>query len=157
MLLKPNSGIGELIFGQSESDVRQILGFPDIIDESWDNKEELVYQYYRHKLSLYFYLEEGGKLGYIKCTNPNLRFKDYKLIQQNVSTVKNVITGSSTYNWEEEHYEFYQTYFSAKHWITLVVKYNEVIELEAGIPYLNKNRHDWNQTKMLMIDQNVLQ
>jgi hypothetical protein len=156
MLLKPNTGIGELIFGQSEHDVRQILGFPDIIDESWENKNELVYQYYKHKLSIYFYMDEGGKLGYIKCANPRLKFANQEIIHQNISVVKNAVIGSSTVNWDEEHCEFHQTYFSVQHWITLIARYNEVIEIEIGVPYLNNNRHDWSRTESLAEVQNLI-
>lgn len=155
MILKPTLGIGELYFGQTQYEVKQIFGFPNIIDESWENKNELVYQYYRHKMSLHFYMEEGGRLGYIKCANPALEYCNKKIIQQDILKVKNIFEALLKTSWEEEPYEYYQTYFVAKHWLTLIVKYNEVIEVEIGIPYLANNKHDWKKANVKVEAHNV--
>ena len=77
MEIKLKEGIDKLKFGMQQKDVIAIYGEPSkkVIDE----EKNILFLYNAHKWQLTFYEDEGFKLGYIICSNPNLTLFSKKI------------------------------------------------------------------------------
>ena len=142
MEIKPKSGVADFIFGMSAEEVVKKLGQPDKIYEDEDDENQLLYQYNKQKLRLTFYQEEDGKLGYIRCSNPALTFQGKPIINVSIEKVKEVF-GNAIPEWEMEDYDFFSTYVNDDNWIVLTVDYDEVTEIELGVPFNNDDEYSW--------------
>ena len=143
MQLHPGQGLGEIVFGSQQADIVSMLGEPDKIFTDEDDDDELIYQYNKLKLRLSFYMTEEGKLGYIRTASPEANFNGEKLIGRPVQEVIDT-TFSDLPGWEEENYDFFDTYLNGENWIVLNSSYDEVTDIEIGVPYNeDDNTYDW--------------
>lgn len=143
MEIKPTFGIGDFTFGMKAEQVVAKLGKPDKMYQDEDDENQLLYQYNKSKLRLTFYQDHDGKLGYIRCANPNLTFQGKPVMNTPIEKVKNEVFGSQIEEWEEEDYDFFVTYVNEDNWIVLNVEYDEVTEIELGVPVKNDDEYDW--------------
>lgn len=132
MELKPYIGIDNLVFGLSEKEILSKLGTPDLIDEAWDDENELIYQYNKQKLRLSFFHKSKNQLCYIRCANENIRFNNHPIIGQDIKTVKSKIFKFEDSSWEIEEYEFFQCHYSQKLNLSINVQYDTVTDIELG-------------------------
>lgn len=79
MDIKLGIGLDNIIFGSTESEIEEILGKPDRIrmDEEYEEFEPML-QFNSIKTRLTFYKNHGGKLGYMRSSNPDLNYKNKK-------------------------------------------------------------------------------
>lgn len=82
--IKSGEGLGQLKFGMSTNQVKQLLGEPDEVETySYETEEgELseTWHYDEHELSISFDEEENWKLVSIAISAPEVTFKGQKLI-----------------------------------------------------------------------------
>ena len=125
-------GIDEIKFGMSEKEVVALLGKADkvVIDEEDDDNP--VYQYNDKRLHLSFYVEEKGKLGYIRCSHPDLEYNGKKIIGEPVSKVLKEVFSDIT-DWEIDNFIIFDTYFSEEKWLELKVDFDIVTTIEIGV------------------------
>ncbi len=112
----------------------------DILDT--DDENQLICEYSDAKITLSYYKNEDGKLGYIRSSNSELLINDLNVIDKDVNEVLTHVD-SNLYSWEEEEYELFKTYFHQDYWLTLNVEYNRVISIELGVPFRDDNHFDW--------------
>jgi hypothetical protein len=143
MEIKPRYGIGDFSFGMKTEDVIQKLGKPDKIYQDEEEEDELLYQYNKLKLKLTFYQDHEGKLGYIRSSHPGLTFKGKPVIQAPIDKVKGEVFGQLIKDWEVEDYNSFVTYISEEHSLVLNVEYDEVTDIELGVPVKNEEEYDW--------------
>ena len=144
MEITPRKGIGEFTFGMTEADVIAKLGKPDkSYEEDDEDEEQLVYQYNKLKLRLTFYMEHGGRLGYIRSANPALTYQGKQLINKPIDTITEGVFASLVQTWKVEDYEFFVTYFTEEYWVVLNTEYDEVTDVELGVPFKNDEEYDW--------------
>lgn len=86
MDIKLGIGLDNIIFGSTESEIEEILGKPDRIrmDEEYEEFEPML-QFNSIKTRLTFYKNHGGKLGYMRSSNPDLSYKNKKIIGKSIS------------------------------------------------------------------------
>jgi len=144
MELKPLFGLGDFTFGMTESDVIRLIGGPDksFLDE--DDENELIYQYNRLKLRLTFYQQENGKLGYIRSSNPELTYLGKGIIGTPIEKAKTEILENLISEWEVEDFDFFSTHFNEKYWIVLNTEYEDVTDVELGVPLDDDDKYKWN-------------
>ncbi len=145
MELKPTIGVDEIEFGMTQTEVSGLLGLPSSVFHEEDEPDHVVHQYDRLKLRLTFYNEEGGKLGYIRSADPDLKFKGAKVIGQPVGTAKDLVVGSGADAWEVDNYQFFDSHFHEGTWLILNVEYGEVTDVEIGVPFKNDEEYDWKR------------
>ncbi|WP_205513159.1 hypothetical protein [Longitalea arenae] len=143
MEIKPKYGIGDFTFGMKADQVVAKLGKPDKMYQDEDDENQVLYQYNQHKLRLTFYQDHDGKLGYIRCSNPKLQFQGKPVMNTPIDKVKDETFSSLIEEWEEEDYDFFVTYVNEENWIVLNVEYDEVTEIELGVPVKNDDEYDW--------------
>ncbi|MBO9201372.1 MULTISPECIES: hypothetical protein [Niastella] len=145
MDIKLKKGIGDFTFGMKAEDVIAKLGKPDRIYEDEEDENELIYQYNKSKLKFTFYQEEDGKLGYIRCANPKLTYQGKPIIQAPAEVVIKDVFGAAIKDWQEEDYNSFVTYISESHWLVINAEYDEVTDIELGVPVKNEEEYDWAQ------------
>lgn len=144
MEIKLGIGLDNIVFGSTESGVEDILGKPDkvILDNEYE-ENETIFQFNSIKSRLTFYNNHGGKLGYIRSSNPDLHYKNNKLIGIPISEAFEIFDEVPKESWQITEYDFWTEYFYEDCWIVLKCNYSEVSEIELGVPFKNKDEYSW--------------
>lgn len=142
MKIQLRQGIDKLRFGMTRPEVEKIFGKPNLEMVDSEDENELIWEYSNEKLRLTFYQNEADRLGYIRCSNSNLTFNDFKIIDKKVVDVKSQIDPNPE-SWENEDYDLFRTYFLERNWLTLYVEYGRVTDIELGVPFKNEDEYDW--------------
>jgi hypothetical protein len=143
MKLNIEIGIGKLRFGFKEDEVKEILGNPDEIKKDENSENRIIWVFNKEKIRLTFYKDEERKLGYIETANPNLTLNEFSIINSNIELVKEEFSKEEIFDWEKEEYHSFTTYFNERFWITFHVKYEEVTDLEIGVPFITEEEYKW--------------
>jgi hypothetical protein len=133
-------GIDDIIFGMTCFEVEEILGKPNREFHNRDNQIELFWEYTDKKLTLTFYEHKGGRLGYIRSSNPNLSISNRKLIDAKIEDIQQFIEENSQ-AWEINEYFSFTSYFFEEQWICLNVKYDRIIDIELGVPFKDEIKY----------------
>ena len=141
MEIKLKYGIDNLLFGMKEQDVTKILGKPDT--QYKDEEENIVFMYNSRKLRLVFYKEEAYRLGYMTTTNPNVKLFTEKVIGKNWSEVYPVLEKNKVKSFETDTSEGMISYFNEENWLFIHVDYNEIVKIEVGAVFSDKDEFDW--------------
>lgn len=141
MEIKLKYGIDNLLFGMKEQDVTKILGKPDT--QYKDEEENVVFMYNARKLRLIFYKEEAFKLGYLTTTNPIVKLFNTSLIGKNWSDVFPVLEKHKVKSFETDTVEGMMSYFNEENWFFVHVDYNEIVKIEVGAVFSDKDEFDW--------------
>ena len=141
MEIKLKYGIDNLLFGMKEQDVTKVLGKPDT--QYKDEEENVVFMYNARKLRLIFYKEEDFKLGYITTTNPDVKLVNTLIIGKNWSEFYPVLEKNKVKTFETDTSEGMMSYFNEENWLFIHVDYNEIVKIEVGAVFSDKDEFDW--------------
>lgn len=141
MEIKLKYGIDNLLFGMKEQDVTKILGKPDT--QYKDEEENVVFMYNARKLRLIFYKEEDFKLGYVTTTNSVVKLFNTTIIEKNWSEVYPVLEKNKVKTFETDTSEGMMSYFNEENWLFIHVDYNEIVKIEVGAVFSDKDEFDW--------------
>ena len=141
MEIKLKYGIDNLLFGMKEQDVTKVLGKPDT--QYKDEEENVVFMYNARKLRLIFYKEEDFKLGYITTTNPDVKLVNTLIIGKNWSEVYKIKKKNKVKTFETDTSEGMMSYFNEENWLFIHVDYNEIVKIEVGAVFSDKDEFDW--------------
>lgn len=141
MEIKLKYGIDNLLFGMKEQDVTKILGKPDT--QYKDEEENVVFMYNSRKLRLIFYKEEDFKLGYLTTTNPMVKLFHTTFMGKNWSDVYPVLEKNKLKSFETDTSEGMVSYFNEENWLFIHVDYNEIVKIEVGAVFSDKDEFDW--------------
>jgi hypothetical protein len=141
MEIKLKYGIDNLLFGMKEQDVTKVLGKPDT--QYKDEEENVVFMYNARKLRLIFYKEEDFKLGYITTTNPVVKLVNTLIVGKNWSEVYPVLEKNKVKTFETDTSEGMMSYFNEENWLFIHVDYNEIVKIEVGAVFSDKDEFDW--------------
>ena len=141
MEIKLKYGIDNLLFGMKEQDVTKILGKPDT--QYKDEEENVVFMYNTRKLRLIFYKEENFRLGYMTTTNPIVKLFNTTVIGKNWSDVFSVLEKNKVKSFETDTVEGMISYFNEENWLFFHVDYNEIVKIEVGAVFSDKDEFDW--------------
>lgn len=142
MDIKLKYGIDNLLFGMKEQDVTKILGKPD--SSYKDEDENVVFVYNSRKLRLTFYKEEDYRLGYMTTSNPIIKLFNTTLIGKNWSEIYPVLEKNKIKSFESDTAEGIVSYFNEENWLFFHVDYNEIVKIELGAVFKEKeDDFDW--------------
>lgn len=142
MEIKLKYGIDNLLFGMKEQDVTKILGKPDT--QYKDEEENVVFMYNTRKLRLTFYKEEDFRLGYMTTSNPVVKLFNTTLIGKNWSEIYPVLEKNKIKSFESDTAEGIVSYFNEENWLFFHVDYNEIVKIELGAVFKEKeDDFDW--------------
>lgn len=142
MRVQFKKGIDNIIFGMSRLDVELVLGKPDREFIDLYNENELISEYTDLKLRITFYLNEGERLGYIRCSHANLKLNGINIIDTKIQEIQEQINANEE-SWEIVSYDSFSTYFLESVWITLLTEYERVTVIELGAPFKSDDKYDW--------------
>lgn len=141
MKINLKSGIGELLFGMKEKDVKAIYGEPSKVYK--DEDKNIIYLYSDLKLRLTFYQDEDMRLGYIVTSNRDLELAGGKIIGHKWADVQKLATDNKVNNFETENFDTADNYFNEANWIIFQVEFDEVVKLELGAVIKPDDEFDW--------------
>ncbi|WP_374400846.1 hypothetical protein [Flavobacterium sp.] len=142
MEIKLKYGIDNLLFGMKEQDVTKILGKPD--SSYKDEDENVIFVYNSRKLRLTFYKEEDYRLGYMTTSNPIIKLFTTTLIGKNWSEIYPVLEKNKIKSFESDTAEGIVSYFNEENWLFFHVDYNEIVKIELGAVFKEKeDDFDW--------------
>ncbi len=141
MKINLKAGIGELLFGMKEKDVKAIYGEPDKKYKDEDNNN--IYLYNTLKLRLTFYQDEDFRLGFITTSNPALELAGHKVIGQRWTDVEKHATDNKIKGFEKENFDLADNYFNEANWIIFQVEFDEVVKVELGAIINANDEFDW--------------
>lgn len=142
MEIKLKYGIDNLLFGMREQDVTKILGKPD--SSYKDEDENVIFVYNSRKLRLTFYKEEDFRLGYMTTSNPIIKLFNTTLIGKNWSEIYPVLEKNKIKSFESDTAEGIVSYFNEENWLFFHVDYNEIVKIELGAVFKEKeDDFDW--------------
>lgn len=141
MKINLKTGIGELLFGMKEKDVKAVYGEPDRIYK--DEDKNVVYLYNALKLRLTFYQDEDFRLGFITTSNPALELAGQKVIGQKWADVEKLATDNKVKGFEKENFDSADNYFNEANWIIFQVEFDEVVKIELGAIIKPDDEFDW--------------
>ena len=141
MEIKLKYGIDNLLFGMKEQDVTKILGKPDT--KYKDEEENVVFMYNARKLRLIFYKEEDFRLGYMTTTNPIVKLFNTTIISKNWSDIFSLLEKNKIKPFETDTVEGMTSYFNEENWLFFHVDYNEIVKIEIGAVFSDKDEFDW--------------
>ena len=143
MIIKPKVGFDNIKFGMFRKDVINILGEPNNVFVDNTDENELRLEWNHLKLRLCFQKDENDRLTYFSSKNVELRFKNQKIIGENIEKATKEIFATIISDWEIEDFQFFKTYFNEDFWLTLRTDFNEIDEFEMGAPFKNENEYNW--------------
>lgn len=142
MEIKLKYGIDNLLFGMKEQDVTKILGKPD--SSYKDEDENVIFIYNSRKLRLTFYKDEDFRLGYMTSSNPKVKLFNTSLIGKNWSEVFPILEKNKIKSFESDTAEGVVSYFNEENWLFFHVDYNEIVKIELGAVFKEKeDNFDW--------------
>lgn len=142
MEIKLKYGIDNLLFGMKEHDVIKILDKPD--SSYKDEDENVVFIYNSRKLRLTFYKEEDFRLGYMTTSNSMVKLFNTSLIGKNWSEVYPILEKNKVKYFESDTSEGILSYFNEENWLFFHLDYNEIVKIELGAVFKEKeDDFDW--------------
>ena len=140
MKIHLGKGIDNITFGMTCSEVERIMGKPSREFEIPNYDHELFWEYTEKKLTLTFDKHKGGRLGYIRSSNPNLSIAGLKLMDAKVVDIQPNIDAKVS-SWEVTEYFSFTAYFHEANWFCLNGKYGRVTDVELGVPFEKENEY----------------
>lgn len=141
MELKPKYGIDRLLFGMKQKDVESLYGKAD--KQYKDDDKNVILVYNEQKWRLTFYEDENFRLGYVICSNPELRLYGNALIGKEVAQVKQDLLAQHFKIWEQEDFDLAENHFNEDHWLILQSEFGSVVKVEIGAIINNDDEFDW--------------
>ena len=141
MKITLKTGVGELLFGMKEKDVRNIYGEPD--RQYKDEDKNIIWLYNDKKLRLTFYQDEDFRLGYIIVSGRESELFSDHIIGKSWPEVEAAATENGFKGFEKEIFDSVENYFNEANWVIFQVEFNEVIKVELGAIINSKDEFDW--------------
>ena len=141
MKINLKSGVGQLLFGMKEKDVKAIYGEPS--RQFKDDDNNTIYLYNKEKIRLTFYADEDFKLGYLIAAHPDLELFSVKVLGHNWDSLKKILEEKGLSGFERETYDSEENLFNEANWVIFRVEFGEVIRVELGATINNKDEFDW--------------
>jgi hypothetical protein len=134
-------GIGDILFGFTESKVKEIIGSEDKLYETDSGCRRL--QFYDRMLELSFEPDNDGLLGWIEVHNPEAKLFGHKLLWQPKSRVLELLAAELGQPSECEDYGSFDTAFYEDQWLELHFHFGRLTNLNIGVLYGKDNEALW--------------
>jgi hypothetical protein len=143
MKLTLGVGVDNLVFGMKRAAVERILGMPDEIFIDEDDTNQLIWVFNKKKMMLTFYKDENYKLGYLRTSNPQLKYNETKIIGMDVEHAKQAVFRIKRDSWKVEDYSFFSIHTNYKNRLVLNVAYGMITDVEIGLRVDERKRYIW--------------
>jgi hypothetical protein len=135
------TGVGKLLFGFTESKVKEILGLEDKSYETDSSCRR--FQFYDEMLELSFEPDNDGLLGWVEVYNPEATLLGHKLLGQSKQRVLELLATELGQPSECKDYGSFDTAFYEEQWLELHFKFGRLTNLNIGVLYGKDNEPLW--------------
>jgi hypothetical protein len=141
MDIHPGRGVGDLLFGLTESQLFDALGPPD--RQYRTDSEVRRLQYYAHRLEFAIEPENGDRFGWVEVWNPSAIFTGRSVIGEQVLEVLPRFTQALAEEPEYGDYASFETYFFRRNWLELHVRFGRIECVNWGVLYDEADEPQW--------------
>jgi len=141
MNAKIGIGLGKIVFGMSQEDVKKILGNPNKISEE-EKDDGIVYQYFDMLIKLKFDKKEHLKLYSIEVHNPKVTMFNQKILNKTKKEILKMLDDRGYKDIEHEDYDLFETLFCEEIWTTFSLELDRLIYFEFS-PLFKANEIVW--------------
>lgn len=141
MKITLKTGVGEVLFGMKEKDIRNIYGEPD--RHFKDEDKNSIWLYNDKKLRLTFYQDEEFRLGYIIISARNSELFSENIIGKSWPEVEALAMKNGIKSFEKETFDTVENFFNEPNWVIFQVEFNEVVKIEMGATINSQDEFDW--------------
>lgn len=150
--IKPGEGLGEIKFGMTREQIKDILGQPDDIDHyadsDLDEDESESWHYDELELSLSFDEDADWKLVTIAVSSPNYEFRGKKLIGLGSDDLLEELNGLSlgdfdTEDWSSEEVPDHKLISYPDSQINFWLEDGELTEIQWGPLFMDEETIQW--------------
>jgi len=141
MKINLKSGVGELLFGMKEKDVKALYGEPS--RQFKDDDDNIIYLYNDKRLRLTFYQDEEFRLGYLIVSAPSAEIFGTKVIGEKWSAIEAAAKANGLTAFEKEAFDTIDNQFNEANWIIFQVEFDTVIKIELGATINKDDEFDW--------------
>ncbi len=103
--IRPLAGLGDLSFGVSMSEVVEVLGQPEdseVLSDGEDEVETLIWNYWKHGLSLFIEGNENSVLSNFETDNPEATLYGRKIFDLDQQQIIDLMATNGFKDYEEE-------------------------------------------------------
>ena len=133
---KLGTGIGNIRFGFTMDQVKDIMGEPEEIEESDedDEFEHKAWNYWDQGYSFFFDREDDYRLSCIQTENPNVILFDQKVFELTADQVKELLRKNGLTDYETEKLDTGETRLSyEREMIDLYLEDNRLLAINFGV------------------------
>lgn len=130
------TGIGNIRFGFTMDQVKDIMGEPEEIEESDedDEFEHKAWNYWEQGYSFFFDREDDYRLSCIQTDNPEVTLFDQKVFEMPADQVENLLREKGITDYESEKLDTGETRLSfEREMIDLYLEGNKVVAINFGV------------------------
>jgi hypothetical protein len=141
MQIDIGKGVGDIIFGLTEDDIRTAIGAPDKIDVT--DLENRNLQYFALKLVLKIESSNDSRLGWIEVHNKSIVFPGCDPWSTEKSEFLKFLTSKLGEEPEMDDYGSMESYMFEEHWVELQFELGELSCINFGVPYGDDDQPLW--------------
>jgi hypothetical protein len=141
MEVRPGKGIGPLLFGLTEPELVRALGPPDKCYRTGSGALRL--QYFGLRLEFSIEPENGNRFGWVEVHNPDATLFGRPVVGELAAGVLPRVAEALAEAPEHEDYGWMETYFYARSWVELQVRFGRVESVNCGVVYDESDEPQW--------------
>lgn len=147
MVIYLGCSLDDIFFGLAISDVIQLLGNPNKINE--DEREGFIVYYYNKKMAkFYFSLEDHNKLYTIEVFHPDTYLWNQKVIGMRMSEIEELLKENSLYTEGVEDYDYFEAIFCREIWSVFCFEYDRLKSIEFSVLCDENNNLIWPKKRL---------
>jgi hypothetical protein len=134
-------GVGEILFGLTETAILEMLGKPDKIEVSDSDNRNLMY--YGLKFVLQFEPMNDARLGWIRVHNKQATWNTINPWQLDREILLEKLSQFLGEPYEFEDYDYSEHYFFQENWVELQYEFGELYAFNIGVLYGPDDQPQW--------------
>jgi hypothetical protein len=141
MKIRPGKGVGQLLFGLTESELIRALGPPD--KRYRTDSEALRLQYFSPQLELSIEPGNAGRFGWVEVHGSKASLFGHRIVGEPITSLLPLVSAMLEEEPEHEDYGSLETYFYSRNWVELQVEFGRVVSVNCGVLYDNADQPMW--------------
>ncbi len=141
MEIRPGEGVGRCRFGLTEPELVPELGAPDRRYLTDAGVERL--QYFGLRVEFAIEPENGRRFGWAEVRHPDATLFGERVLGEPAAAVVRRLTEALGEEPKHERLGSLETYFYARHWVELQVRFGRVESVNLGVPYCENDEPRW--------------
>lgn len=141
MEIRPGKGVGQLVFGLTESELIRSLGPPD--KRYHTASECLRLQYFDLRLECSIEPLNGNRFGWVEVHYPEATLSGRPVVGELIATILPFVSAQLREAPKHEDYGGMETYFYSRSWVEVRAEFGRVAAVNFGVWYDEADEPLW--------------